>query len=346
MLYHFVLALPLLPVLHAQVDPSLLNNVTQAFSQAQIVPDVLPFFAPSDLVNLTFPATPSAVQVDVTPGALLPENQTATEPSFSLGSNDTTSLVDETFILVIVDPDAPSSDGTGTTEFLHFLGGNFSVDPTSPDSTTLVNQSAALLEFFPPSPPAGDPPHRSASHIFSGYLRLRSSLLRRYILVVYDQPSGFSENVGALVNATTPRLGFDLLDFAAGANLSDPVAGNFFLVGADNGTSTSTSTLTSAPIESSTSSSANLPTLTAPLSSLPTSSITSTGSSFTSSSATTSETTTSTSNAIEIANSLLGTNAQPPFITRKGDFVNLNERLMVPVVPALSDLAFVGLAKT
>ncbi|KAG6868171.1 hypothetical protein C0993_006839 [Termitomyces sp. T159_Od127] len=39
------------------------------------------------------------------------------------------------------------------------------MDPTS---SNLVNQSAALFEWFPPTPPPGDPPHRHDFAKFDG----------------------------------------------------------------------------------------------------------------------------------------------------------------------------------
>lgn len=51
-----------------------LTNVTQAFSQAQIVPDVLPSFNPVMLVNATFTGLALRQDVNVTPGILLPMN--------------------------------------------------------------------------------------------------------------------------------------------------------------------------------------------------------------------------------------------------------------------------------
>ncbi|KAH0587804.1 OV-16 antigen [Termitomyces sp. J132] len=231
----FVLVLSFLPVLHAQINSTLLANVTQAFSQAQIVPDVISSFAPTDLVNITFPAIASAPTASVTPGSLLPMNQTATQPTFTLITDDTTtSMNNETFVIALVDPDVPSPSGTGRTEFFHFLGANFSMDPSS---SNLVNSTPAVLEWFPPTPPPGDPPHR-------------------YTLVVYEQPDSFSDVVPTLVNASTNRLSFNFSSFTVAANLASPIAGNYFLVGADNSTAASAT-------PSATPTATNQPTLTA-----------------------------------------------------------------------------------
>ncbi|KAG6842009.1 hypothetical protein C0991_003535 [Blastosporella zonata] len=236
MRYLVVLILSLFPVLHAQTNSSLLANVTQAFSQAQIVPDLLPSFVPDALVNIFFPppvgSSSISVAVNVTPGALLPENQTSAEPALFLITNNTAAAVDPpTYLLALVDPDVPTPQDLNRTEFLHFLGGNFSVDAASQDpSLRLVNQSAALLEYLPPSPPTGSAPHR-------------------YVLLVY-QVTDVTGDLASLVNATTSRLGFNLTAFVNAANLTSPVAGNYFLVGPDNSTTTASSAVIPGPTTS------------------------------------------------------------------------------------------------
>ncbi|KAG5342293.1 hypothetical protein C0989_003422 [Termitomyces sp. Mn162] len=162
-------------------------------------------------------------------------NQTATQPTFTLITDDTTtSMNNETFVIALVDPDVPSPSGTGRTEFFHFLGANFSMDPSS---SNLVNSTPAVLEWFPLTPPPGDPPHR-------------------YTLVVYEQPDSFSDVVPTLVNASTNRLSFNFSSFTVAANLASPIAGNYFLVGADNSTAASAT-------PSATPTATNQPTLTA-----------------------------------------------------------------------------------
>ncbi|KAG6833951.1 hypothetical protein H0H87_007962 [Tephrocybe sp. NHM501043] len=244
---HLILAISLLPVLRGQTIPALLANVTQAFSQAQIVPDLLPSFAPEALVNVSFPPSVQdsrSAAVNVTPGVLLPENRTSVVPAMFLVANNTALVSNRTLLLALVDPDVPTPQDANRTEFLHFLGGNFSVDASSPNSTRLVNQSAALLEYMAPSPPAGSPPHR-------------------YVLLVYQVTTDVPSNIASLVNATTSRLGFNFTAFASAANLASPFAGNYFLVGSDNGTNTASS----AAVPSPTSAITSQPTLTAPSSS-------------------------------------------------------------------------------
>ncbi|KAL9105547.1 MAG: hypothetical protein Q9227_009291 [Pyrenula ochraceoflavens] len=97
-------------------------------------------------------------------------------------------------------------------------------------------QTVPGADYIPPSPPAGNQPHR-------------------YVALVYSQPASFS--VPAAFSSINPpsdnkaRLGFDINAFMSAANLQPPVAGNYFTVvndgsapqgGAANGTGTGTGT--------------------------------------------------------------------------------------------------------
>lgn len=62
-----------------------------------------------------------------------------------------------TFVVIMVDPDAPTPQMPNVSEFLHFLGGDFTADSTT---GLLSNSSPALMEFFSPTPPPGSDPHR------------------------------------------------------------------------------------------------------------------------------------------------------------------------------------------
>lgn len=51
---------------------------------------------------------------------------------------------------------------------------------------------------------------------------------------MYTQPPGFSDDVQAVVNATTQRTSFNVSAFADTLGLGNPIAGNFFLTGPSN----------------------------------------------------------------------------------------------------------------
>ncbi|KAF8204790.1 phosphatidylethanolamine-binding protein [Pholiota molesta] len=205
----------------AQTDA--LSNVTTAFSMAQIVPDVIDSFDPMALINITFTDSVTMDTVDVVPGILLTMEQTADEPMFFLDTSESDSNMDmslSTFVLIIVDPDAPTPQMPNISEFLHFVGGDFMADSTT---GLLSNSSPALMEFFSPTPPPGSDPHR-------------------YVVLVFDQPDGFDTTASMFVNATTPRTNFSASDFVMETNLGSPIAGTYFLVGPDDSSSTSSTT--------------------------------------------------------------------------------------------------------
>jgi len=82
--------------------------------------------------------------------------ETAIEPKFFLVTAGA-ALPTSPFSLAIVDPDAPTPQTHTAADILHFLGGDFTADPVSGQ---LTNNTAALKEFIPPTPPAGSDPHR------------------------------------------------------------------------------------------------------------------------------------------------------------------------------------------
>jgi hypothetical protein len=61
-------------------SPSTLANVTQAFSQAKIVPNVLESFSPTALINMTFTVS----GINVTTGMLLTESRKSSQFELSI----------------------------------------------------------------------------------------------------------------------------------------------------------------------------------------------------------------------------------------------------------------------
>ncbi|KAF5358966.1 hypothetical protein D9758_004785 [Tetrapyrgos nigripes] len=185
-----------------------LNNVTQAVNQAKVVPDVLSSFNPRALLNVTFNATQA---VNVTPGILLTMEQTAQEPQFFFLANQTIPAGIQ-YVLSIVDPDAPTPQNTSISQFRHMLGGGFVIDNAT---GMLTNNTPALSDFVPPTPPQGSDPHR-------------------YVMLAYLQPPNFDGMASQFVNASTDRQNFNITAFAMQTNLSEPLAANFFFTGPSN----------------------------------------------------------------------------------------------------------------
>lgn len=85
--------------------------------------------------------------------------ETMLQPQFFLTSNST-ALQNATFVLAIVDPDAPTPQNATIAQFRHMLAGDLHANGSLADMAPLVNSSAALTEFVMPTPPAGSDPHR------------------------------------------------------------------------------------------------------------------------------------------------------------------------------------------
>lgn len=122
-----------------------------------------------------------------------------------------------TYILFMVDQDVQATQGQPRVELLHYFQPNLfgssevlSFDAQAENATTAVGAT-----YIPPTPPAGDGPHR-------------------YTILLYLQPEGFSVpsqfasiDPPADVNA---RIGFDMAGFAQAAGLGEPVAAVWFQV--------------------------------------------------------------------------------------------------------------------
>ncbi|KAF5318427.1 hypothetical protein D9619_010797 [Psilocybe cf. subviscida] len=189
-------------------------NVTRAFSKAKIVPKVIKSFTPIETLSLNFTDSATAENVAAVTGSLLTIEQTANEPHFALGRGNRLSFahdpligINNSYVIVMFDPDAPTPQMPNVSQALHFIGGNFTID----SSGTLLNSSAALVEYLSPAPPEGSDPHR-------------------YIALVYNQPHDFDTIGPSFANSSTSRFNFSVSDFARSTKLRSPISGNFFLV--------------------------------------------------------------------------------------------------------------------
>ncbi|TBU58402.1 phosphatidylethanolamine-binding protein [Dichomitus squalens] len=218
-------------VVAAQTSNVTIAQVAQAFSAASIVPIVIPTFNPTGLLGVVFFDNTTNLNVTVTPGQNLTREQNALRPTVSFTSNDT-SLASQTFVLAMVDPDAPTPQNPTEAEIRHLLAPNITLSGSLADGALLVNNTPAISDFLRPTPPAGSDPHR-------------------YILLLFVQPANFSQVAPNFVNASTPVSNFNISLFAVEAGLGSPVAGNFFLTGPDN-TSTPASGSSSASAAAST----------------------------------------------------------------------------------------------
>ncbi|KAL4249293.1 PEBP-like superfamily protein [Abortiporus biennis] len=136
-----------------------LTTVKNVFTAANIPTDAHISFNPSVLFELTFPqATGRPIQVHA--GIQLPRNATAIPPIFTV-RNRVFSPRQE-FVVAAVDLDAPTPQSPINAQIRHFLGGNFTPQPT---------------------PPAGSDPHR-------------------YVFLLFEQPNGFNQQTFVTANTS------------------------------------------------------------------------------------------------------------------------------------------------
>lgn len=158
--------------------------------------EVVPGFMPKADLNVAY----GTITINSTnAGVLVPSlASVANLPTFSL-----TPRLNGTFIIFMIDPDAPTPQNPTSAQILHYLQPNVTGNA---GTGILLNASPATVTYRGSGPPAGSDAHR-------------------YIFVVYQQPSGFRLPDG--FNASQ-RAGFDLDEIVQLTQLEMPVAGAFF----------------------------------------------------------------------------------------------------------------------
>ncbi|KAH7322075.1 phosphatidylethanolamine-binding protein [Rhizoctonia solani] len=185
-----------------------LPQVQQRFISEGVVSDVLASFNPTGFLYLTYTGNLSdgTNAKVVLPGTSFARNDTLNTPQFSVYG-----VKNGTYLIAIVDPDAPSRANPTVSQIRHMFATDFVVSDTRSSFATrsmvLQNSTAAISPYFPPNPPVGSGAHR-------------------YIALLYAQPGNF--NVASL-NATQFAK-FNISSFAASAGLGEPLAGTFLTV--------------------------------------------------------------------------------------------------------------------
>ncbi|KAI0719403.1 phosphatidylethanolamine-binding protein [Cerioporus squamosus] len=216
------------------------TDVAQAFSKAKLVPDVLPAFNPTGLLSVEYTDDSGSI-IDITPG----KNVTVhLRPQVSLTSDNAT-LANETFVLVLVDPDAPTPQNTTFAQIRHLLAGGLRPNGSLADGALLVNSTPAVSDYLKPNPSAGSDPHRYFSLCPPDAFSTDGHLLLSYTVLLYVQPENFDASVPRFVNASTPIFGFNISVFAQELGLGSPIAGNFFTAGPISNSSANSSSATS-----------------------------------------------------------------------------------------------------
>ncbi|KAH9899719.1 phosphatidylethanolamine-binding protein [Cubamyces lactineus] len=115
-------------------------DVAQAFTTAKLVPDVLPAFKPTAILNVVFLDNTTGVSVNVTPGMNLTREQTALRPQFFLNAT--------------------------AAQIRHLLAPGIMANGSLATGAALVNNTPAISDFLRPTPPAGSDPHRYTLLLF------------------------------------------------------------------------------------------------------------------------------------------------------------------------------------
>jgi len=206
-----------------------LRTVQRAFQEASVAKDANITFDPSVILQVQFPQADGTL-LDLTAGGHVPRNATANMPLFNLFSPAFKFPVREstepestepsssargpgTFLVSMVDLDAPTPQQPNMSEIRHFLGPDFTLSPPKSDGLApLTNSTPAISSFRQPTPPVGSDAHR-------------------YVFLIFSQPPGFDNQT--LVTPQTPITNFSISKFAAATGLGNPLGGTFMLVAPD-----------------------------------------------------------------------------------------------------------------
>jgi len=214
------------PFVNAQAtnDTALGIAAIQAhFSNAKLVPDFLPTFAPLGLLSAVFPGVG-----ELQPGQNLSTAQSANEPQLTvIPANSSVSLTGSNCTIIMADADIVGTDNSkGVTR--HWLFNSATLTSNSSGLTVSTAGGVGITDYAGPGPASGSGPHR-------------------YVIMVYEQPSTFA----APANLSTPGVAvsvFNLQGYITESKLGPLIAAIYFTV--EVGTATVTISPTSPVISS------------------------------------------------------------------------------------------------
>ncbi|KZT54291.1 PEBP-like protein [Calocera cornea HHB12733] len=206
-----LLAIPLTAALCLRVPHTLpippipeLNEIKRSFKDARIVPDVIDEFDPSAQVFLEW-----ELDMAVTPGKSVNKSDSASTPI--LTASNLPFGHRGPYLILTVDPDAPSHSDPKNSPFRHFLQTDLwlrgELSDELPYAWKLENESTPLSEWYPPAPPPGSGPHR-------------------YVTLLYAQP----DDLDLTFVDWDDRKRFNVKRFAERTGLNEPLAGLWFYV--------------------------------------------------------------------------------------------------------------------
>lgn len=145
-----------------------LDEVKASFYKAKIVPELLPVFAPTSLLYLTYKSDSLKDTEVVLPGKKFAKDSMEYDPSIIYTLlNLTLSIATENqpeisiegpgwpgaYVFFLLDPDAPSHSNPKWAQVRHMFAGNLTVSGLSkhvPNSVVLSNATTAVNEYMPP----------------------------------------------------------------------------------------------------------------------------------------------------------------------------------------------------
>ncbi|EHA46837.1 hypothetical protein MGG_08772 [Pyricularia oryzae 70-15] len=191
---------------------------------------VAPVLAGIPPAEFKFPEAESELSVEFTwsgqsrtvmAGQLFGSNITSQKPQLAVDQQKFKALADYKgeYIIVMIDPDAPSPDDPKLKFILHWLQTSVTAQTTMASNSTLGGQMALLPKAgqqpqVPYAPPA--PPPTSSAH--------------RYIIYAFAQPSNFTMPRTFANFSGTNRASFNIDNFVRDANLDKPLAAEYFYV--------------------------------------------------------------------------------------------------------------------
>lgn len=217
----FVLSLASL-VTAQSTNPTLEIEAIQAhFSNAGLVPSLLPTFAPTAFFNLSYSGVGA-----ISPGQKLTKDQVSPTPQLTVTPANDTVKLEGNYTLVMADADVVGTDESkGQTR--HWLVNDVTLTGSSPFNVSTAS-GLAVTEYAGPAPASGSGAHR-------------------YVILLLPQGSDFTPPA----NLSTANVGvsvFNLEDYISTSKLGAAVAGTYITV--EEGTATATPSPTSAVVTS------------------------------------------------------------------------------------------------
>lgn len=208
-------------------DPALGVVAIEAhFANAKLVPDLLPTFVPSAVMNITYSGVGA-----ISPGQNLSRAEVASAPGIAITPANSSVSLTGNFTLVMADADVVgTNESEGQTR--HWLVNGVTLkNGSSSELNVSTTGGVAITDYAGPAPPEGSGPHR-------------------YVILLYTQPTDFSPPSN-LSRPNVPVSVFRLTEYVSESKLGPLVAGMYITVsqGAANGSIPATSAVVSSTLK-------------------------------------------------------------------------------------------------